>query len=84
MRFLFDENLSPQLAVELREMGHDAVSVIEIGLVGAADPAVRGTAIRSGRTLVTLDADFGNIRRYPPVACPASSGSVSTARRKGR
>lgn len=70
MRFLVDENLSPQHAAELRGMGHDAVSVLEIGLAGAPDPTVRITAIRSGRTLVTLDADFGNIRRYPTGGTP--------------
>jgi len=49
-------------------MGHDAVSVLEIGLSGAGDEEVRNTAIADERVLLTLDADFANVVRYPPEA----------------
>lgn len=41
-----------------------------MGLSGVADPVVRAAAIEAGRILVTLDADFGNVLRYPPAATP--------------
>jgi predicted nuclease of predicted toxin-antitoxin system len=65
-----DENLSPLHACALRAVGHDAVSVRELGLSGADDPAVRTASIESGRILVTLDGDFANVLRYPPADTP--------------
>ena len=54
----------------LRANGHDAVAAVALSLGGASDPAVRSAAVQSGRVLVTLDADFGNIVRYPPKGTP--------------
>jgi rhodanese-related sulfurtransferase len=48
-------------------LGHDTVSVVEIGLSGADDPDVRAAAIGQDRILVTLEADFANVLRYPPA-----------------
>lgn len=70
MKFLLDENLSPLHARTLHELGHDAVSVMEVGLSGAEDSAVRTAAIEGGRILVTLDGDFANVLRYPPASTP--------------
>ena len=70
MKLLLDENLSPQHAAWLREQGHDAVAVTEAGLSGEPDDKVRAFAIESGRVLVTLDADFANILRFPPAGTP--------------
>ena len=70
MRFLLDENLSPLHARTLRALGHDAVSVLELGLSGADDSLVRVAAMEGGRILVTLDGDFANILRYPPAGTP--------------
>lgn len=70
MKFLLDENLSPLHARTLRAMGHDAVSVVELGLSGAGDSVVRVAAIEGGRVLITLDGDFANVLRYPPAATP--------------
>jgi predicted nuclease of predicted toxin-antitoxin system len=66
VKLFLDENLSVQHAVSLRALGHDALSVIEAGLSGEPDTEVRSFAIESGRVLVTLDADFANILRFPP------------------
>jgi predicted nuclease of predicted toxin-antitoxin system len=68
VKFLLDDNLSPLHARTLRALRHDAVSVVELGLSGAADLVVRAAAIEAGRVLLTLDADFGNVLRYPPAA----------------
>lgn len=70
MKFLLDENLSPLHARTVRDLGHDAVSVVEIGLSGADDQDVRVAAIEQDRVLVTLDADFANVLRYPPAETP--------------
>lgn len=70
MKLLLDENLFPLLASLLREEGHDAIAVLEAGLAGKSDEEVRAFAIESGRVLITLDADFGNILRFPPAGTP--------------
>jgi predicted nuclease of predicted toxin-antitoxin system len=70
VKFLFDENLSPSHAAHLRGAGYDAIAVLDIGLSGGSDPEVRAAAIREGRVLITLDADFGNILRYPVLGTP--------------
>jgi predicted nuclease of predicted toxin-antitoxin system len=70
VKLLLDENLSPQHAATLREQGHDAVSASEAGLAGEPDDRVRAFAIETGRVLVTLDADFANILRFPPAGTP--------------
>jgi predicted nuclease of predicted toxin-antitoxin system len=70
VKLLLDENLSPLHARTMRELGYDALSVVDIGLSGAEDPAVRAAAIEQRRVLVTLDADFANVLRYPPAGTP--------------
>ena len=70
MKFLLDENLSPLHAQALRVLGHDCVSVVEIGLGGAADSGVRDAAVESGRVLITLDGDFANMLRFPTTGTP--------------
>ena len=70
MKFLLDENLSRRHATRLRANDYDAVAAVELSLGGASDASVRSAAIKSGRVLLTLDADFGNIVRYPPKGTP--------------
>jgi predicted nuclease of predicted toxin-antitoxin system len=70
VKLLPDENLSPQQAAIFRELGHDAIAITEAGLSGEPDEKVRAFAIESGRILLTLDADFGNILRVPPAGTP--------------
>ena len=70
MKLLLDENLSPLHGRTLRALGQDAVSVVELGLSGADDSVVRDAAIKEERILVTLDADFANVLRFPPAGTP--------------
>jgi predicted nuclease of predicted toxin-antitoxin system len=70
VKLLLDENISARQAARLREMGYDAVAATETNLAGADDPTVRAAAIDQNRVLVTLDADFGNILRYPTIETP--------------
>ena len=44
--------------------------MVELGLSGADDPVVREVAIQQERILVTLDADFANVLRFPPSETP--------------
>jgi predicted nuclease of predicted toxin-antitoxin system len=70
VKLLLDENLAPSHVRLLRAAGHDAVSVVEIGLAGAEDLQVQAAAMLENRILVTLDADFANVLRFPPSATP--------------
>lgn len=72
MKFLVDECLPPSLAAKLRAAGHDAESVVEIGLAGAVDRVVLETARKQERVLLSADTDFGEILarsndRWPSV-----------------
>ena len=67
MKLKIDENLPAECAAILTDSNSKADTVAEEGLTGA-DDAVLATASREeGRTLVTLDLDFANIRAYPPA-----------------
>lgn len=59
MKFLLDEGLSPRVTLLLREAGHDAEHVRDLGLASASDPVVLDAALASQRVLLTLDTDFG-------------------------
>lgn len=70
MRFKLDENLPRELARLFVEAGHDAVTVLEQGMVGASDPHIASVCRSEGRALVTLDLDFADMRTYPPRQYP--------------
>jgi predicted nuclease of predicted toxin-antitoxin system len=61
MRFLRDMNLSPSLAARLREQGHDALHVIDIGQGSLPDQDVFTRASADRRIVITFDLDFGEI-----------------------
>lgn len=66
MKIKLDENLPQALANMLRSAGIDVSTVPEEGLSGAADELVIKTASAEGRLLMTFDADFGDVRAFPP------------------
>jgi predicted nuclease of predicted toxin-antitoxin system len=70
VKLFLDENLSPLHASELRSIGYDACAVVEVGLSGATDEQIRHFAVENGRVLITLDADFANVIRFPPEHTP--------------
>jgi predicted nuclease of predicted toxin-antitoxin system len=55
VKFKIDENLPVELVTDLRRLGHDADTVADEGLRGAADPVVVDAAFASNRILFTLD-----------------------------
>ena len=66
MKFKLDENLPIEAAELLREAGHNAVTVLEQNMGGEPDPDVAAVYQHEGRTLVTFNTDFADIRAYPP------------------
>ena len=67
-RFLVDENLPRELAVQLQAAGYVAEHVVDVGLRGHSDAEVYAYAQAEGATLITLDTGFGNLLQYPPAA----------------
>ena len=61
MRFLVDENLSPLLAAFLRDAGHDALHVRDLGMARDDDFTVLAHARADDRVVVTADTDFGGL-----------------------
>lgn len=70
MKFKFDENLPSELGSILRAAGHDAHSVLDENLRGAADPSLAKVCQAEQRVLITLDLDFAHIQNYPPQDYP--------------
>jgi len=58
VKFLVDAQLPPALAQWLREAGHDAQAVREVGLREADDGAIWQHAQAEARVIVTKDEDF--------------------------
>jgi predicted nuclease of predicted toxin-antitoxin system len=55
---LVDAQLPPVLAVWLREAGHEAKHVDDVGLREAEDAAVSAHALQDGLIIMTKDEDF--------------------------
>jgi predicted nuclease of predicted toxin-antitoxin system len=70
MQLLVDENMPGTVIVELRNRGHDVLSVKE-SMRGAEDPAILARAQAESRVVVTQDKDFGELafRSGLPATC---------------
>jgi predicted nuclease of predicted toxin-antitoxin system len=58
VNFLVDAQLPPALAQWLREAGHSAQAVREVGLREAEDGAIWWCALKTGAAIITKDEDF--------------------------
>jgi predicted nuclease of predicted toxin-antitoxin system len=58
VKFLIDAQLPPALARWLREAGHEAEHVEDVGLREASDSAIWARSLQSGTVIVTKDEDF--------------------------
>ncbi len=61
MRFLIDNNLSPNLKSLLNELGEDALHVGELEMSASTDEEIFDFAFREKRTIISADTDFGFI-----------------------
>jgi predicted nuclease of predicted toxin-antitoxin system len=66
MKFKLDENLPSDLGDLLRRKSHDAHSVLDEDLSGAADASIAKVCQDKQRILITLDLDFAHIKNSPP------------------
>ncbi len=67
MKFKIDENISESAKRLLLERGHDCHSVYDERIEGGSDDDLISICLREQRHLVTLDLDFADIIRYPPI-----------------
>ncbi len=71
MKLLVDAALSPFVAASLRDGGHDAIHVRDLGLGEAADEVILEAAAQGQRVLVSADADFGTLLARRNAAEPS-------------
>jgi predicted nuclease of predicted toxin-antitoxin system len=71
VKLLIDANLSPEVARLLKEAGHDAIHVGDIGLLSAPDPEILQAAADGKQVLLTADADFGALLALGSLASPS-------------
>lgn len=69
MKFLVDAQLPPALARWLREAGHEAEHVEDVGLREADDSAIWKHALKTGAAIVTKDEDFA-VRSAQAASAP--------------
>ena len=58
MKFLLDQNLSPQTTLFLRTLGVNAIDVREVGLGGKDDDAIYTYAVLHKCIIITFDHEF--------------------------
>jgi predicted nuclease of predicted toxin-antitoxin system len=71
VKLLLDANLSPEVGRRLKEAGHDAIHVGDIGLLTATDPEILQAAAQEERILLTADSDFGALLALGSLASPS-------------
>jgi len=71
LRFLIDANLSPVVAARLRDDGHDAVHVADVGLLTASDEAILSRAGDEERVVISADSDFGTLLAVGHLSKPS-------------
>jgi predicted nuclease of predicted toxin-antitoxin system len=71
MKLLFDMNLSPLLALLLRNIGWETIHWSTVGDPGATDRTIMEWARKNGYCVVTNDLDFGAILAATDAECPS-------------
>ena len=81
MKLLFDENLSPQLALRLADLFPSSLHVRTVGLQGADDPLIWKLAEESDYVIVSKDSDMHDrslLFGSPPKVIWIRLGNCST------
>jgi predicted nuclease of predicted toxin-antitoxin system len=71
LRLLIDNALSPAVADELKQAGHDAVHVRDYGLQAAPDDEIFDRAATEHRVVVSADTDFGTLLAARQATAPS-------------
>jgi predicted nuclease of predicted toxin-antitoxin system len=71
VRLLIDANLSPRIASSLRDEGHEAVHVADIGLLKASDESILAHAAVSRQVIISADTDFGELLAVSGASRPS-------------
>ena len=82
MKLLFDQNLSPKLVKSLEDIFPNSNHVFPLGLDESVDTEVWKYARDNGFTLVTKDADFGDLsilHGFPPKVVWIRRGNCKTS-----
>ena len=66
MKLKLDENLSRHLKHVLENLNYDVLTASDQGLLSQDDITIGKAAKTEGRMLLTLDLEFGDLRKYPP------------------
>ena len=70
MKIKLDENLSRRLKPILHGFSHQVSTAADEGLLGKGDTFVASVCKKEGKMLLTLDLEFGDLRKYPPGTHP--------------
>lgn len=81
MRFLLDQNLSPQLVGLLDGAGHTTSHVRDLGMSEASDLEILAKAMSEDAILVSADTDFGELLAHSNAVGPSV---VLLRRQEGR
>ena len=71
MRFKVDENLHDDVAVALRDRGHDVHTIFDEQLRGSPDSTVIDVCRAEQRIPITCDLDFSDLDRMSSSGVPA-------------
>lgn len=81
MRLLFDQNVSPAWVERLHDAYPNSVHVSDVDLDRAFDQEIWDYALERGFTIVTKDADFGEmsvLQGFPPNVVWIRRGNCTT------
>lgn len=81
--FLVDAQLPPALARKLSALNHEAVHVLDIGLLDANDSAIWDYTLANGMALISKDEDFAiraSVSKVSPAIVWVRIGNCTNAK----